>query len=211
MTQTTRPPPASKKWLRISGGLIRLPTSRCCCIPPRESQTASSTNPPPAVTIQEINAAHSIARSSSRVGPPRRALFPPVTLVTLTSSSPVRIARRSGRLPHRRSPGDSQGPGTEGDAGKDERKAAERGRGDRLVEERGAVTERQRGDEIGDESSVRRSGARDEGEVEQVRHRETGCAECQHGPDRLPAWHVVGQLRCAERQHRHGRDDERAE
>src|SRR5438874_535512 len=60
MIQTTSPPAASRKWLRISGGRIRLPASCCCRIPPRISQIESSTKPPPAVITQAINAAHFI-------------------------------------------------------------------------------------------------------------------------------------------------------
>src|SRR5207248_11386464 len=60
MIQTTNPPAASRKWLRISGGRIRLPASCCCRIPPRISQIESSTKPPPAVITQAISAAHFI-------------------------------------------------------------------------------------------------------------------------------------------------------
>src|SRR5438105_4361496 len=60
MIQTTSPPAASRKWLRISGGRIRLPASCCWRIPPRISQIESSTKPPPAVITQAINAAHFI-------------------------------------------------------------------------------------------------------------------------------------------------------
>src|SRR5439155_15551639 len=60
MTQTTSTPAASRKWLRISGGRIRLPASCCWRIPPRISQIESSTKPPPAVITQAINAAHFI-------------------------------------------------------------------------------------------------------------------------------------------------------
>src|SRR5438046_6026945 len=60
MIQTTNPPAASRKWLRISGGLIRLPASCCWRIPPRISQIDSSTKPPPAVITQAIKAAHFI-------------------------------------------------------------------------------------------------------------------------------------------------------
>src|SRR5438270_4891752 len=63
MTQTTSPPAASRKWLRISGGRIRLPASCCWRIPPRISQIESSTKPPPAVITQAINAAHFIYAS----------------------------------------------------------------------------------------------------------------------------------------------------
>src|SRR6266536_1414327 len=61
MIQTISPPAASRKWLRISGGRIRLPASRCLRMPPRISQIESSTKPPPAVITQAINAAHFIA------------------------------------------------------------------------------------------------------------------------------------------------------
>src|SRR4051812_29730771 len=60
MIQTTSPPAASRKWLRINGGRIRLPTSDCWRIPPRISQIESSTKPPPAVITQAISAAHFI-------------------------------------------------------------------------------------------------------------------------------------------------------
>src|SRR5437588_9343641 len=60
MIQTISPPAASRKWLRISGGRIRLPPACCCRIPPRISQIESSTKPPPAVITQAINAAHII-------------------------------------------------------------------------------------------------------------------------------------------------------
>src|SRR6059058_1936648 len=60
MIQTTRPPAASRKWLRISGGRIRLPASCCWRIPPRINQIESSTKPPPAVITQAISAAHFI-------------------------------------------------------------------------------------------------------------------------------------------------------
>src|SRR5205085_9819790 len=60
MIQTTNPPAASRKWLRISGGRIRLLASCCWRIPPRISQIESSTKPPPAVITQAINAAHFI-------------------------------------------------------------------------------------------------------------------------------------------------------
>src|SRR2546425_7827114 len=60
MIQTTNPPAASKKWLRISGGRIRLPASCCWRIPPRISQIESSMKPPPAVITQAISAAHFI-------------------------------------------------------------------------------------------------------------------------------------------------------
>src|SRR5204862_7888125 len=68
MIQTTRPPAASRKWLRISGGRIRLPASCCWRIPPRISQIESSTKPPPAVITQAINAAHFIYASLVRIG-----------------------------------------------------------------------------------------------------------------------------------------------
>src|SRR5207253_9577405 len=67
MTQTTSPPAASRKWLRISGGRIRLPASCCWRIPPRISQIESSTKPPPAVITQAINAAHFIYASLVRI------------------------------------------------------------------------------------------------------------------------------------------------
>src|SRR5213082_3397804 len=60
MIQTTRPPAASRKWLRIRGGRIRLPPSCCWRIPPRINQIESSTKPPPAVITQAISAAHFI-------------------------------------------------------------------------------------------------------------------------------------------------------
>src|SRR5436305_9076844 len=60
MIQMTSPAAASRKWLRIKGGRIRLPASCCCRIPPRISQIESSTKPPPAVITQAINAAHFI-------------------------------------------------------------------------------------------------------------------------------------------------------
>src|SRR3954451_14650606 len=60
MIQITSPVAASRKWLRIRGGRIRLPPAPSCRIPPRDSQIASRTNPPPAVATQAINAAHSI-------------------------------------------------------------------------------------------------------------------------------------------------------
>src|SRR5881227_3691422 len=66
MIQTTSPPAASRKWLRISGGLIRLPASCCWRIPPRISQIESRTKPPPAVITQAINAAHFITPSFVR-------------------------------------------------------------------------------------------------------------------------------------------------
>src|ERR671926_450424 len=61
MIQITRPVAASRKWLRIRGGLIRSPPSRCCCIPPRASQIVRSTKPPPAVSTHAMSAAHFIA------------------------------------------------------------------------------------------------------------------------------------------------------
>src|SRR6266545_379177 len=61
MIQTTSPAAASKKWLRISGGRIRLPASCCWRIPPRLSQIDSRTTPPPAVMTQATSAAHFIA------------------------------------------------------------------------------------------------------------------------------------------------------
>src|SRR5436190_13916749 len=60
MIQTTSPPAASRKWLRISGGRIRLPASCCWRIPHRSSQIQSRTKPPPAVITQTINPAHFI-------------------------------------------------------------------------------------------------------------------------------------------------------
>src|SRR6266852_1744889 len=60
MIQTTSPPAASRKWLRISGGRIRLPASCCWRMPPRLSQIESSTKPPPAVITQVMSAAHFI-------------------------------------------------------------------------------------------------------------------------------------------------------
>src|SRR5437773_6258497 len=68
MIQTTSPPAASRKWLRISGGRIRLPASCCWRIPPRISQIESSTKPPPAVITQAINAAHFIYASLVLIG-----------------------------------------------------------------------------------------------------------------------------------------------
>src|ERR687888_1905296 len=65
MIQITRPVAASKKWLRIRGGLIRPPPSRPCCIPPRASQMVRSTKPPPAVSTHAMSAAHFIARRSA--------------------------------------------------------------------------------------------------------------------------------------------------
>src|SRR5919206_706588 len=73
----TRPVAASRKWLRISGGLIRLPPSRPCRIPPRASQIVSKTKPPPAVSTQAMSAAHFILREHYHPGgflkPPRSA------------------------------------------------------------------------------------------------------------------------------------------
>src|SRR2546423_10685527 len=60
MIQTTSHPAASRKWLRMSGGRIRLPPSCCCCIPPRINQIESSTKPPPAVITHAMSAAHFI-------------------------------------------------------------------------------------------------------------------------------------------------------
>src|SRR5207247_113249 len=80
MIQTTSPLAASRKWLRISGGRIRLPASCCCCIPPRISQIESSTKPPPAVITQAINAAHFItppsdSRQRARLALRARSLY----------------------------------------------------------------------------------------------------------------------------------------
>src|SRR3954471_2241928 len=63
MIQMTSPPAASRKWLRIKGGRIRLPASCCCFIPPRISQIESNTKPPPAVISQAMSAAHFIDAS----------------------------------------------------------------------------------------------------------------------------------------------------
>src|SRR3954467_4833324 len=70
MIQTTSPPAASRKWLRIKGGRIRLPASCCCFIPPRISQIESNTKPPPAVISQAMSAAHFM---SAPLGSSRRA------------------------------------------------------------------------------------------------------------------------------------------
>src|SRR5437588_13126806 len=67
MIQTTSPPAASRKWLRINGGRIRLPASCCWRIPPRMSQIESSTKPPPAVITQAISAAHFITPPLVRI------------------------------------------------------------------------------------------------------------------------------------------------
>src|SRR6059058_1932902 len=79
MIQTTRPPAASRKWLRISGGRIRLPASCCWRIPPRINQIESSTKPPPAVITQAISAAHFITppldRRSERDARSRRGVY----------------------------------------------------------------------------------------------------------------------------------------
>jgi hypothetical protein len=57
MIQRTRPVAASRKWLMMSGGLMRFPAA-WDFIPPRASQMDRSTKPPPAVSTQVINAAH---------------------------------------------------------------------------------------------------------------------------------------------------------
>src|SRR5919204_2657842 len=61
MIQTTSPVAASRKWLRIRGGLIRPAPSRACCMPPRARKIVSRTKPPPAVTTHAMSAAHFIA------------------------------------------------------------------------------------------------------------------------------------------------------
>src|SRR5437588_1527593 len=73
MIHTTSPLAASRKWLRMSGGRIRLPAPPCCCIPPRASQIVSSTKPPPAVTIHAISAAHFMSAPFAAL----RGMFPP--------------------------------------------------------------------------------------------------------------------------------------
>src|SRR5205807_1224750 len=74
MIQTTNPPAASRKWLRISGGRIRLPASCSWRIPPRISQIESSTKPPPAVITQAMSAAHFITPPLVRTREQSRSL-----------------------------------------------------------------------------------------------------------------------------------------
>src|SRR4051794_7348382 len=61
MIQTTSPPAASRKWLRINHGGI-LPPPPCCCMPPCLSQMTSIVKPNNAVITHVIKAAHSIRR-----------------------------------------------------------------------------------------------------------------------------------------------------
>src|SRR6058998_3015888 len=94
MIQTTSPPAASRKWLRISGGRIRLPASCCCRIPPRISQIESSTKPPPAVITQAINAAHFItpplfASASERLAQRETVFIPPLCIYQPTGLGPA--------------------------------------------------------------------------------------------------------------------------
>src|SRR6266542_3990387 len=72
MIHSSSPVAASRKWLRMSAGLILVPGSRPCRMPPRASQIDSRTKPPPAVAIHAIKAAHSIA------SPPFADLLVPV-------------------------------------------------------------------------------------------------------------------------------------
>src|SRR5207237_3322610 len=94
MIQTTSPPAASRKWLRINGGRIRLPASCCWRIPPRISQIESSTKPPPAVISQAISAAHFITPSLVALASEalaERDVFIPRRGIYQASGGPLRV------------------------------------------------------------------------------------------------------------------------
>src|SRR5919109_4647050 len=94
MIQSTSPPAARPKWLKMSGGRMRRPDSRCCRTPPRVTQMERRTNPPPAVKTQVMSAAHSMRLLPSSLGlygRIRTSVLVPVR-VLLTPDAPERVA-----------------------------------------------------------------------------------------------------------------------
>ena len=83
--------------------------------------------------------------------------------------------------------------------------------GDGLVEEDGAVDERERGHEVGDEDRARCAGARDDREVEEVGDARAEHAEGDDGEPHLSRRLRRRELGEAERRHQHRRAGELAE